>query len=228
MPTYTSHYNLKKPTPGNHEPFDIEDQNGNMELLDEALWASPSTYKRALTSSDDANSIVDGIYYLQATANHPLNVPGDAQYCFLVQISNSAIKHQYIFRPTSGIMWMRELSGNPNAWTAWQGDSSVVTVNLSGSDSYYQYYKRNGIVYLYVFHKVSVATIRTWETRNLGTLPSGFRPKQSIVFPFVTDRASSAGCSLAVQSNGLIYINGRYTGASDTSDILQTTLCFPG
>lgn len=58
MPTYTSHYNLKKPTPGNHEPFDIEDQNGNMELIDAALWAHEQAINALQSGENSIGNIV--------------------------------------------------------------------------------------------------------------------------------------------------------------------------
>lgn len=51
MPTYTSNLNLKKPTPGNHEPFDIDDQNGNMDLIDAKFGALTGSVKENVDST---------------------------------------------------------------------------------------------------------------------------------------------------------------------------------
>ena len=117
MSTNTSHYNLVKPA--GSEAYDVGVQNGNMELIDAAMWAMPSTYKGIIGSSDDADSLAsDGIYYI--SGDLPLNVPSGLVYCFLYQVSNGAIKHQYIFRPVSGTVVIREKSGSPVAWQRWR------------------------------------------------------------------------------------------------------------
>ena len=76
-------------------------------------------YNGTLNSSHNLNNLVDGIYYIQATA--PENAPtSSCVWCILFQITptNSMI-HQYIFKPASAILWTRERSGNPNVWIAW-------------------------------------------------------------------------------------------------------------
>lgn len=141
MSTNTSHYNLVKPA--GSEAYDVSVQNGNMEKIDAALWNLPATYKRSLTTSDDLNSLSDGVYYI--TANMPLNVPNgdiDIAYSILLQVSTSVIKHQYIIKPFTGVFYMREYSGTPT-WKAWRciSNRAVATditsqTNITGGKIY--------------------------------------------------------------------------------------------
>ena len=77
-------------------------------------------YCGVLNSSNDLNSLTDGIYYIQATA--PANAPENGVvWCILYQITpTSSMIHQYIFKPASAVIWMRERSGNPNQWLVWK------------------------------------------------------------------------------------------------------------
>lgn len=134
MSTYTTHYNLEKQ--GLDEHWSVDVLNSNLEKIDAALWNLPATYKRSLTTSDDLNNLADGTYFI--TNNLPLNVPSgySIEYSLIYQISSSVIKHQYIIKPFSRIVLMREYSGNPAAWQAWKDLTPPITragiANYSG------------------------------------------------------------------------------------------------
>lgn len=209
MATYTSHYNLKKPATGNNEPFRTADQNGNMDLIDAALWALPATKKGALSSSDDANSISDGIYYL--TNSLPLNVPSDMQYCFLIQISNSYIKQQIIFRPVSGDIRFREYSGTP-VWQAWQGVRTrrystypTKVTNSVWSSGTISIHKRNGTVLM----KLDSATFTQVSSRTtFATIPAEYRPPTEVYF------RDNNGVLIVVDTEGNVKTESRSAGST--------------
>ena len=76
-------------------------------------------YNGILNSSNNLNNLVDGIYYIQTPA--PENAPvTTCVWCILIQITpTSSMIHQYIFKPASAVLWMRERSGNPSVWLNW-------------------------------------------------------------------------------------------------------------
>ena len=189
MSTQTSHYNLVKPA--GSEAYDVGVQNSNMELIDAAMWGSPATYKGALTSSDDANSLADGIYYL--ANNLPQNVPSDATYCFLIQIKNSYIKQQIIIKPYNGSVWMREYSGTPT-WQAW---TPIVPNWKAGSIADGITYKTYGKIVTIYINNVSVSTSSAWS--SLGTLPNEIRS------PYSVHTLDVNGVGLRVSGNALDY-----------------------
>lgn len=106
-------------------------------------------------------------------------------------------------------------------------NTGMQRINYSGDNSYVSYQKIGHIVIVTVFHKASVATLASWGTLTIGTIPSGYRPPFSMVERAITDRATSAGCQVSVLTNGDVVLNGRYTGMTDTSDILQASFCYP-
>lgn len=171
MSTNTSHYNLVKPA--GSENYDVSVQNGNMDALDAALWAMPSTYKRSLTTTDDLNSISDGVYYI--TNNMPQNAPTeiDISYSLFFQISSSVIKHQYIIKPFSSIVFVREYSGTP-AWQAWKAIGRAGSGTISTGINYKKY---GNIITIYI-NNVSVSASSGWST--LATLPSGYGSPDSV------------------------------------------------
>lgn len=77
-------------------------------------------YCGAINSSSNLNTLSDGVYYI--TDSPPENAPASyAVWSVLFQITpSSSMIHQYIIRPYSGVIWMREHSGNPSYWTAWK------------------------------------------------------------------------------------------------------------
>lgn len=98
-----------------------------------------------------------------------------------------------------------------------------------GNNSYAEYIRFGNVVTIYFFHKVSSSVINTWENISFGQLPQDLKPKSAsdIVVRCVTDRASSVGCCAVVnQASGNVYISGKYTGATDTSDILQAWVTY--
>ena len=58
MATYTSHYNLKKPATGNNEPFRTADQNGNMDLIDAALWKHEQAINALVNGENNIGNII--------------------------------------------------------------------------------------------------------------------------------------------------------------------------
>jgi len=153
MATNTSHYNLVKPAA--NENYDVSVLNGNMEKIDTAIWNLPGTYKRSLQNTDDLNNIADGVYYI--TNVLPSNSPGsDVQYSLLMQVSSSIIKHQYIIKPVSGGIWVREYSGNPAAWQSWKKTPSVerisTTVTTGATGNIATPYTNDGKTLVYGVH----------------------------------------------------------------------------
>ena len=106
-------------------------------------------------------------------------------------------------------------------------DSGLQYIRLDGNNSYIMYRKIGNVVGIYLYHKISSATIAPWANLFFSTsFPSEYRPKVDMVTKCVADRSGSEGCSFFVNANGNIYIAGRYTGASDTNDILQASVSY--
>lgn len=106
-------------------------------------------------------------------------------------------------------------------------DSGLQYIRLDGNNSYIMYRKIGNVVSIYLYHKISSATIAAWANLFFSTsFPSEYRPKVDMVARCVADRSGSEGCAFFVNSNGNIYIAGRYTGASDTNDILQASVSY--
>ena len=124
MSTSTSHYNLTKPANGENYSLDI--WNSNMDKIDAGIWAG-LRYRGTLSSSNDLNNITtDGLYYIQSTA--PANSPSGQTviWSIFVQFSpSSSMVHQFIIRPASGKIFMRERSGVGAVWLEWMVISGV-------------------------------------------------------------------------------------------------------
>lgn len=216
MSTNTSHYNLVKPA--GSEAYDVGVQNTNMELIDAAMWAMPSTYKGIIGSNDDANSLAsDGIYYMGGDL--PLNVPSGMVYCFLYQVSNGAIKHQYIFRPVSGGIAIREKSGSPTAWQTWRktefrnySTNPTKVTNSKWTNGTISIRKRNG----WAFLKIDGAVLSAIPAREtIATVPEGYRPDTESYFfssdgtrQFLID--TSGNLKAGEQSAGTVWGSGAY------------------
>lgn len=216
MSTQTSHYNLVKPA--GSEAYDVGVQNDNMDLIDAAMWAMPSTYKGIIGSSDDADSLPsDGIYYISDSL--PLNVPSGMVWCFLYQVSNGAIKHQYIFRPVSGSIAIREKSGSPTAWQTWRKTEfriySINPTKVSNSkwtSGTITIRKKNG----WAFLKIDGAVFSAIPAREtIATIPTEYRPVTESYFfssdgtrQFLIDTAGNV--KAGEQSAGTVWGSGAY------------------
>ena len=106
-------------------------------------------------------------------------------------------------------------------------NSGMQRINYSGDNAYVSYQKVGHIVIVTVFYKVSVGAIAAWGSLSLGDLPAGYRPPFTMTTRMVSDRATSEGCMFSIGSGGGCIISGRYSGASDSTDILQASLCYP-
>lgn len=225
MSSTTSHYGFTKPATS--EAYNVGVQNENMDKADAAIWGLPATYKRTLTENDVIDSLSDGIYYL--TNSLPSGIPAEAQWCFLYQVSNSAIIHQYIIRPAGGNVYVREHSGSPSVWTGWHcicGHSAVTRINY-GSNSYVEYWRNGQVGCLKIMYYVSDGSISAWSTKEIATIPNGFRPAQSIMMRGIVDRAGDEGVAFSVDSNGSVKIQTRHNSFGTSGGALQGTLTYP-
>ena len=96
-----------------------------------------------------------------------------------------------------------------------------------GSYSYIDYWKIGLFVCVAVTYKVEDGAIPAWESKIIGTLPSGYRPVSTAQVRGMVDRTQDDGILIAVQSNGTVSISGRATGFTQTSDVAQAYICFP-
>ena len=77
-------------------------------------------YKGDIGSSvnvDDLKS--QALYRTLGATNQPQNLPAVISYGMLYVIVAGALVHQVIMRPTSGLLFVREWSGNPGSWSSW-------------------------------------------------------------------------------------------------------------
>lgn len=215
MSTNTSHYNLEKQ--GLDEHWSVDVLNSNLDKIDAALWDMPSAYKGTLSSSDDADNIADGIYWL--TNSLPSHVPSGAVWCFLIKLSNSAMSHEYIFRPVSGDLWMRELSGSPVSWSVWRGTQMRIysinptkVTNSKWTSGTITIRKKNG----WAFLKIDGAVLSAIPAREtIATIPTEYRPVTECYFfssdgtrTFLIDTAGNL--KAGEQSAGTVWGSGAY------------------
>lgn len=85
-----------------------------------ASMGNPISYKKLLTTSDDLNSISDGIYWT-ANQNNPLNIPPEELYNnIIVQLSNITRGDgiQLLFSSNDQSCWVR--FKNFSGWQSWK------------------------------------------------------------------------------------------------------------
>lgn len=80
---------------------------------------NPFKIRTLLTSSNDLNSIGDGVYWYVNTDN-PKNNPGDAYNSIVIQFSNSARgdKIQFVHSANSGKLYFRNYA--VSVWSSWK------------------------------------------------------------------------------------------------------------
>lgn len=228
MATYTSHYNLKKPA--GTEDINVNDINGNADLTDSAIWAT-LTYHRTLEESDNMDLLASEGTGIFTIGNYlPQNAPSGYTWAMVIQIKRSDIfVHQYIVKPSAGAVLVREYSGSPSVWGSWKYLSGYVArtrINY-GSNSYVEYWKNGNIAQVYVKYAVSDGTISAWSSKQLATLPEGFRPLQETDVMGIIDRAGDEGAYAAVNSSGVVAIQTRYNAFNTSGDVLQANVVYP-
>ena len=114
-------------------------------------------YKRALTSSDNVNSITDtGIYYIAGST--PTGIASAYTYSYLTVINNGYYIIQELRKPINGVLAMREKSGDPAVWSDWVWTDYVID---SGTHS------TNGS---FKWEKWSNGRSRIWGYYSAGTI----------------------------------------------------------
>lgn len=232
MATYTSHYNLKKPA--GTENININDINDNMDKIANALWALPATYKGTLAAGTDLDDMRydsdKGIY--QIGNDVPLNAPTSTCYWGILFVIRAGLSQQWIVKPVSGKIWMREYSGNPSQWQPWKEfiannvGSTTVTEITYGSNSHVWYWRSGSVVTVTIQYAVSDGSIEAWSTKQIATLPSGFRPPRSVVACGIIDRVGDPGAYASIGSDGKVFVGARHTAFATGGDILQATVAF--
>lgn len=228
MATYTSHYNLKKPA--GTEDINVNDINGNADLTDSAIWAT-LTYHRTLEASDNMDLLASEGTGIFTIGNYlPQNAPSGYTWSMVIQIKRSDIfVHQYIIKAETGSVLVREYSGSPSVWGSWKYLSGYVArtrINY-GSNSYVEYWKNGNIAQVYVKYAVSDGTISAWSSKQIATIPEGFRPLQETDVMGVVDRAGDEGAYAAVNSSGVVAIQTRYNAFSSSGGVIQANVVYP-
>ena len=227
MATNTTHYSIKKPA--GTENIDINDLNANSDKIDAAIWNTLTLHK-LLTASDDLDMLYsEGTGFYVIGNDLPLNCPAGYAWSFVFQVVRNTFYHQYIVKAVSGSMLVREHSGNPPAWGAWQyigGYTSPVQINY-GSSSRVRYWKSGQTCFVTVLYNVSDGTVNAWSTKEIATLPAGFRPAEAFTQIAAVDRSADAGTCISIDSAGKVKISTRYNSFDASGDVLQYACSFP-
>ena len=133
MSTQTSHYGFTKPA--GSEQYSLTVTNENWEKLDTELYKL-FQYKGDLTSANTLSSL-EGVGFWRITSSTPSDAPNSSMtWSFVIQLVYETLKHQYIIKPETRAVWMREYSGTPGSWLAWQNMTPPITrsgiANYSG------------------------------------------------------------------------------------------------
>lgn len=190
-------------------------------------------YRGNITANDNLDNLQPGVYYLRN--EQPINCPSyhwQWSYLFVIDPGTSVIQ-EYIFRPSSMSICMREKSGNPMAWGAWSevcgGTMQYrdVTHLTHGNNSHVWYWKRGNVVTVCVQYAASDGVIDAWSSKTLTTLPSELRPPQSVRAYGVEDRTGDVGACISITSGGVVAVQTRYNPLATTNGgVLQATVTY--
>ena len=163
MATYTPRYNLKKPA--GSENMLISDINGNMDKIEEAIWGG-FQIRGDLTSANDLNNLTgDGVWRIGSTV--PGHAPTDTfNWAMVVQVVYGSVTQQWAFKPTAKAMYIREYTGSPQVWGAWEmvaGYTGITRISY-GSSSYVEYWRSGQTDCIKMFYNVTDGTVAAWTT----------------------------------------------------------------
>ena len=202
--------------------------NQAFEKIDSEMWKL-FQFRGNLTGSDSLNNLSgSGFWRIDGTA--PLNSPDSGWvWCIVVQFVYGSVTVQYIIKPSANGFLMREYTGNPQVWSTWRfvgGYTGITRINY-GSYSYIEYWKsgQTGVVKMY--YNVADGSIASWSTKQIATLPEGFRPAQSLLMRGIVDRMADDGTCFVVESSGAVKISTRTNPFNTSGDVLQGTLTYP-
>lgn len=202
--------------------------NQAFEKIDSEMWKL-FQFRGNLTGSDSLNNLSgSGFWRIDGTA--PLNSPDSGWvWCIVVQFIYGSVTVQYIIKPSANGFIMREYTGNPQVWSTWRfvgGYTAPVRINY-GSNSYIEYWKSGQTGCIKIVYYVSDGSVASWSTKEIATLPEGFRPVQAVMMRGCADRAGDEGTCFSVDGNGSVKIQTRYNAFSTSGGALQGTLTFP-
>lgn len=221
----TQHYGI--PEANRSSAFKTSDWNAALQKIDAEMWRL-FQFRGNLTSANNANSL-SGDGYWRIEGSVPTNVPSGYTWCFLFQIVVGSITNQYIIKPSSMGFLMREYTGSPQVWSSWRIATGIVgktRINY-GSNSYVEYWKNGNIAQVFVKYAVSDGAISSWSSKQIATIPVGFRPLQEIDVAGVLDRAGDAGTYAAVNSSGVVVVQTRFNAFSSDGGVIQANLVYP-
>lgn len=221
----TSHYGI--PELNRNSGISAVSINSAYQKIDAEMWKLFQS-RGNLTSSGDANNL-SGDGYWRIEGSVPTNVPSGYTWCFLFQIVVGSVTNQYIIRPASMSFLMREYTGSPQVWSDWRIATGIVgktRINY-GSDSYVEYWKNGNVAQVFVKYDVSDGAIAAWSSKQIATIPAGFRPLQEIDVAGVLDRAGDAGTYAAVNSSGVVAVQTRFNAFSSSGGVIQAHLVYP-
>ena len=223
----TEHYGITKIN--GTEDISPVPVNNAFDKIDSAIW-NALTLHRLLTASDNLDTLTsEGTGFFVIGGDAPLNCPDGYLWSFLFQVVRNQFCNQCIIKPVSGSMIIREYSGSPSVWSTWKmvgGYTGITRINY-GSNSYVDYWKSGQTGCLKISYAVSDGSINAWSTKQIATLPEGFRPATSILMRGIVDRPADEGTAFVIESSGAVKISTRTNAFNTSGDVLQGTLTFP-
>ena len=221
----TEHYSI--PEANRNSQFKTSDWNAALQKIDAEMWKL-FQFRGDLGSADNLNDL-SGSGFWRIGGSAPLNAPPNSTWAFVLQVVYGTLTHQYFFKPEAKAVMIRAYSGSPQVWSSWEyvgGYTAPVQIDY-GNDSYVRYWKSGQTATIKVVYKVSDGTVSAWSSKEIATLPAGFRPVELITNIAAVDRSADAGTCVNVDSSGSVKISTRYNAFNETGDVLQCTFTYP-
>ena len=236
MASYTTNYNLKKPAAG--ENYSVNDQNGNMDLIDAAMKALNDAFgSRAFSleasgvngvttiqSGADLNTYTTPGTYVCTNAtifdsllNTPATMNDSGNAKLIVNINATGYGQQILFRGIS--IWMRFLTAsNWNTWKCVYNSQTLSPLatwesSYSPSGSGSGAYRRGSMIEL-VYVKDSAVSIASGT--KLGTVAEGYRCLKSHYIPIYNFTSG-------VPLNGSVWFNASNGELTYYGDAITST-----
>ena len=184
----------------------------------------------SINSANDLNNLdnqTTGIYRIAESI--PQHCPVGFVWCFLIQIKMGSVTNQVLLKPSSGSIYVRELTGSPAVWSDWILVSGRVNRQriTYGNNSYVDYWKNGNIGQVYVKYSVSDGVIPAWNVKTIATVPEGFRPYQETGVFGINDREADMGTYISVNSVGAVSLGTRFNELGSSGGVIQASIVFP-
>lgn len=227
--SYTNNFNLKKPAQTDN--YNIEDANGNMDLIDLTLKEHSTQlnekankyesiiYKNTFSGTENLNDIVENGIYQLADATNLVNAPNttDKSWSVLEVVASNTYVKQIYTHSVSGKIFTR--TRTESTWNEWKelAHNTLISTTFSVSEGYtatLNVVKKDSIgrtIVDGIIKKTDGSLFSTDGAIQIGVLPSGFTPNTVLNQPIRSYRGnvneSSDSTMIAASSNGALVVS---------------------